>query len=220
MYQPVANSKIPTESFPIANRNILALVLGGQLTTDHLMGLGSFFAPGKESPNLLQGTRVRLESDGLVAECRDGVDGTTIRERGFVGDTGAVRICWAEHGLEVDDTYFIPPSPDVVIQRIRVKTVAPIRRRVRLTAIVYPQLGSEVHHKKGVCREARYDENSGALVIEDLKGNPWFSRSIRGRTRFRRAKSAAGPMSITISKTTSFPATPRFPPWSRTGRFP
>ena len=171
MNEHIANSQIPTESFPIANRNILALVLGGQLTTDHLMGVSSFFAPGKESPNLLQGTRVRLESDGLVAECRDGDGETTIRERGFVGDTGAVRICWGEHGLEVEDTYFIPPSLDVVIQRMLVRNATAVRRRVRLTAIIYPQLGSEVHHKKGICREARYDEASGVLVIEDLKGN-------------------------------------------------
>ncbi len=171
MNTPSSNSHVSTESFPIANRNILALVLGGQLTTDHLMGLSSFFAPFKESPNLLQGTRVRLESGGNISECRDGEDESAIRSRGFVDDTGAVRICWGENDLEVEDTYFIPPSLDVVIQRTRVRNAGGTERRVNLTAIIYPQLGSEVHHKKGACREARFDDDSGALVIEDLKGN-------------------------------------------------
>lgn len=170
MQDVVENAQIPTESFPIANGNILALILGGQLTTDHLMGVSSLFAPAKESPNLLQGTRVRLECGGTVAECRDGEADTTIRKRGFVGDSDAVRISWADNALEVEDTYFIPPSLDVVIQRMRIRNAADVSRRVRLTAIIYPQLGSEVHHKKGICREARYDEASGAIVIEDLKG--------------------------------------------------
>ncbi len=170
MNTPIKNSRIPTESFPLANRNILALVLGGQLTTDHLMGLSSFFAPRKEGPNILQSTRIRLESGGVVSECRDGEDETIITERGFVGDTGAVRIKWKDNDFECEDTYFIPPSLDVVLQRTRVRNAADVKRTVSLTVIIYPQLGSEVHHKKGACREARYDK-SGALLIEDLKGN-------------------------------------------------
>lgn len=170
MHTPAENSQIPTESFPLANCNILALVLGGQLTTDHLMGVSSFFAPRKEGPNILQSTRIRLESGGVVSECRDGEEETTITRRGFAGDTGAVQIAWRHNGFECEDLYFIPPSLDAVIQRTRVRNSAKTKRCVRLTAIIYPQLGSEVHHKKGACQEARYDRG-GALVIEDLKGN-------------------------------------------------
>lgn len=170
MNTPAKNSQIPTESFPLANRNILALVLGGQLTTDHLMGVSSLFSPRKEGPNILQSTRVRLESEGVVSECVDGEEETTITQRGFAGDTGAVKIVWKDNGFECEDLYFVPPSLDVVIQRTRVRNTDKTKRRVRLSAIIYPQLGSEVHHKKGACREALYD-SGGTILIEDLKGN-------------------------------------------------
>lgn len=165
------NRHAPTEGFPLANGRIVALVLGGQLSTDRLMGLGAFFAPSKECPNLLQGIRVRLESGGLVAECSDAEGAGVIHQRGFVGDTGAVRILWAQHGLEVEDTYFIPPDLDVVVQQTRVRNTSSAPRSVNLSAIIYPQLGSEVHHKKGVCREAVYDTAGSAVLIEDLMGN-------------------------------------------------
>jgi hypothetical protein len=171
MNQSLDNCRIPTESFPLANGNILALVLGGQLTTDHLMGLSSFFAPSKECGNLLQGTRLRLESDGFIAECFDGEESTTILERGYVGDTGGVRILWEQHGFEVEDIYFVPPSLDIVVQKTRVRNTTASARTANLTAIIYPQLGSEVHHKKGICREARFDGASGAILIEDMKQN-------------------------------------------------
>ncbi len=171
MNEQSANSLIPTESFAIANPNIMALVLGGQLSTDHLMGIGGFFAPGKESPNLLQGTRVRIVADGKVAECHDNEDASTIVERGFVGDTQAVRILWRQEELEIEDIYFIPASLDVVIQRTRVRNLSERHRRIKLFAIIYPQLGSEVHHKKGACLVTSYDEESGAILIEDLKKN-------------------------------------------------
>jgi hypothetical protein len=165
------NSLIPTESFPLANANILALVLGGQLSTDHLMGVGSLFAPSKECPNLVQGTRLRLISQGIVSECRDDGDDTVIRERGFVGESTAVRILWTDNDWEVEDLYFIPPSPDVVVQRTRITNRAAHPRRLDAVAILYPQLGSEVHHKKGACRKAWWDAAESAILVEDFKDN-------------------------------------------------
>jgi len=165
------NSLIPTESFPLANANILALVLGGQLSTDHLMGVGSFFAPSKECPNLVQGTRLRLISEGAVSECRDDGDDTVILKREFVGDSGAVSMLWSDNDWEVEDIYFIPPSPDVVVQRTRITNRAARRRRLDAVAILYPQLGSEVHHKKGACRRAWWDTAASAVLIEDFKDN-------------------------------------------------
>jgi hypothetical protein len=164
------HSATPTESFPIANGRILALVLGAQLATDRLMGLGSFFAPRKESPNLVQGTRLRILVDGDVAECLDG-DETRIVSRGYLPGTGQVRVVWRQCGLEVEDIYFIPPSLDIVVQSTRIVNLTGAARRLSVAAILYPQLGSEVHHKKGVCRAARFDEASGAALVEDLAGN-------------------------------------------------
>lgn len=163
-------SSCPTESFPVANARILALVQGGQLSTDRVMGYGGFFAPGKESPNLIQGTRVRIICGGDYAECRDG-DPSQILSRGYDAETGAVRIVWAQGDLEVEDTYWIPPSLDMALQSTRVRNAGGCAREINLVAILYPQLGSEVHHKKGVCREARFDPASGAVSVEDLAGN-------------------------------------------------
>lgn len=164
-------SSIPTESFPISNRNILALVMGGQLTTDHLMGLSSFFAPSKECPNLVQSVRLRLDCRGEVSECLDGEEESVITARGFAGDSGAVRIAWKHNGWSVEDTYFVPPDLDVAVQRSAITNTAAEPREVTATAILYPQLGSEVHHKKGACKRSHFDEAAGAVLVEDLKGN-------------------------------------------------
>ncbi len=171
MTMPPDNSRIPTESFPLANANILALVLGGQLSTDHLMGVGSFFAPSKECPNLVQGVRLRLLCEECVSECLDDGDDTVIRERGFLGDSGALRISWAQDDWEVEDLYYVPPSLDVVVQRSRITNMARRARRLDAAAIIYPQLGSEVHHKKGACRRAWWHPEHSAVLIEDFKGH-------------------------------------------------
>jgi hypothetical protein len=54
---PAARIRIPTESFYVANERIMAAVCGGQLTTDHVMGLSAFHAPAKDSATLIQSTR-------------------------------------------------------------------------------------------------------------------------------------------------------------------
>lgn len=164
------SSSSPTESFPLANSRVLALVQGGQLSTDRVMGYGAFFSPGKESPNLIQGTRVRLFTGGRFAECVD-AEPSRIISRGFVEDSGAVRILWADDGLEVEDTYWIPPSIDVALQTVVVHNRTQEARHLNIVAILYPQLGSEIHHKKGVCCGAFFDREAGAAFVEDLAGN-------------------------------------------------
>lgn len=164
-------SAIPTESFYVANDRIMAAVCGGQLTTDHVMGLSAFHAPGKDSATLIQSTRVLLLVDGEPVEAFDDEDRSAIVQRGYEPDSLAVRVVWRAAGLEIEDRYFIPPDPDVVVQRVRVRNTADRPRRVKLVAVLYPQLGSPIPHKKGLCKEARYLPEDGCVVIEDLKQN-------------------------------------------------
>jgi hypothetical protein len=150
------------------------------------MGVGSLFAPSKECPNLVQGTRLRMISGGIVSECLDdGDDDTVILERGFVGDTAAVRILWAHNDWEVEDLYFIPPAPDVLVQRTRITNRGAQPRPLDVVAILYPQLGSEVHHKKGACRRAWWDPAASAVLIEDFKDNVLVFAFRDGATRFQ-----------------------------------
>ena len=161
---------IPTESFYVANDRIMAAVCGGQLTTDHHFGLSAFHAPWKDSSTLIQSTRVQLLVDGAWAGALEDDAHGTIAERGYEQDTLAVRILWREHGVEVEERWFVPPDTDVVAHQIRVRNVAAAPRPVKFFAILYPQLGSPVPHKKGICKTGLYDE-SGCILIEDLKGN-------------------------------------------------
>lgn len=166
-----AAAAIPTESFYVANERIMAAVCGGQLTTDHVMGLSSLHAPAKDSATLIQSTRVLLLVDGRPVEAMDDEADSMVKERGFVADTMAVRIRWAGEGLEVEDTYFIPPELDVVVQQCRIRNTSAAARQVRCIGILYPQLGSPIPHKKGIGKEARFHPEEGGVVIEDTKGN-------------------------------------------------
>jgi hypothetical protein len=164
-------SAIPTESFYVANDRIMAAVCGGQLTTDHVMGLAAFHAPEKDSATLIQSTRTLLFVDGVPAEAMDDEADSAVIERGFVDGTLAVRIRWAREGIEVEDLYFIPPDLDVVVQRIRIRNTSAGPKAVRLVGLLYPQLGSPIPHKKGLCREARFEHEEGFVLVEDLKDN-------------------------------------------------
>lgn len=165
------NHSIPTESFFIANERVMALIAGGQLTTDHVFGLTDFFSPTKASPTLTQSTRLRLEVDGSIAECLDDGDDSRLLQRGFVGDAPAVTLQWRAGGLEVTEVYFIPPDLDGVVQRVRLKNTAERQVSARATAIVYPQFSSTEYNKKGVCRRAFFDRESEAILLEDHHGN-------------------------------------------------
>jgi GH15 family glucan-1,4-alpha-glucosidase len=165
------NSTIPTESFFVANEQIMAAIGGGQLTTDHNMGLMAFYAPDKDSPTLIQSTRVAIAVDGRLAESYDHTDRTTVIERGYDENTHAVRIRWQAESLDIEDLYFCPPGRHTVIQKVCVRNLAEKTRDVKLFAILYPQLGSPVPHKKGACREASYHPDPGCVIIEDQKGN-------------------------------------------------
>lgn len=162
---------IPTESFFVANERIMAAVCGGQLTTDHVLGLSAFHAPAKDSHTLIQSTRLLLVVDGQPVEAFDDDVNGSVVERGFVNDSMAVRVVWRGAGLEVEDTYFIPPTLDVVVQRSRIRNISGQPRRVKLFAILYPQLGSPIPHKKGLGKEACYHRDTGCVLVEDLHQN-------------------------------------------------
>lgn len=168
---PTPANTIPTESFFVANDRIMAAVCGGQLVTDHVMGVSAFHAPAKDSPTLVQSTRLLLSVDGVFAEAYDADEGGAVTERGFLPDSRAVRIAWQREGVAVEDTYFIPPDLDAVVQRVRITNRASRPRTVKVFGIVYPQLGSPVPHKKGICDDGWYDRESGCLVIRDTRGN-------------------------------------------------
>lgn len=165
------NSRIPTESFFVANDRIMAAICGGQLTTDHHLGLSHFYAPAKDSPTLIQSTRIGFVVDGRLIGAYDHDDRTCVISRGYADEAHAVRIVWQEADLEVTDLYFIPPDQDVVIQRVTVRNKAARARDVKLVGLLYPQLGSPIPHMKGACKEARFEAAEGCLLIEDLKGN-------------------------------------------------
>lgn len=170
MNTPTARA-IPTESFYVANERIMATVCGGQLTTDHVLGLSGFHAPGKDSATLIQSTRLLLLVDGQPVEAYDDEDRSTVTQRGYEPDSLAVRVVWRAAGLEIVDRYFIPPDLDVGVQQVRVRNVSDRPHHVKLFGILYPQLGSPIPHKKGLCKEAHFVADDGCVVIEDLKQN-------------------------------------------------
>ncbi len=165
------SAHIPTESFFVANERIMAAVCGGQLTTDHVLGLSAFHAPAKDSHTLIQSTRLLLVVDGQPVEAFDDDVNGAVVERGFVKDSMAVRVVWRGAGLEVEDTYFIPPALAVVVQHSRIRNISGQPRRVKLFAILYPQLGSPIPHKKGLGKEACYHRDAGCVLVEDLHQN-------------------------------------------------
>lgn len=167
----LSSAHIPTESFFVANERIMAAVCGGQLTTDHVMGLSAFHAPAKDSATLIQSTRVLLEVDGALVEAMDDEAESALVRRGYEPDSLAVRVEWQGAGLRVTDRYFIPPQLDVVVQQVCVRNPDALPHRVKLVAILYPQLGSPVPHKKGLGKEARFVADPGCVVVEDLKQN-------------------------------------------------
>lgn len=160
---------ISTESFYVANERIMAAICGGQLTTDHVLGLSAFHAPAKDSPTLIQSTRLLLLVDGRPVEALDDDANGTVVSRGHVPDSLAVRVVWRGAGLEVEDTYFIPPALDVVVQRSRIRNVSGGPLRVKLFGILYPQLGSPIPHKKGLGKDACFHRDDGCVVVEDLR---------------------------------------------------
>lgn len=162
---------IPTESFFVANERIMAAVCGGQLTTDHVMGLSAFHAPAKDSATLIQSTRILLAVDGQTVEAVDDEKDSALVQRGYEPDSLAVRVVWRGAGLEVTERYFIPPQLDVVVQQVRIRNTDAQAHRVKIFAILYPQLGSPIPHKKGLGKEARFANDPGCLVVEDMKQN-------------------------------------------------
>lgn len=164
-------AELPTESFFVANERIMAAVCGGQLTTDHVMGLSAFHAPAKDSHTLIQSTRLLLLVDGRPLEAFDDDEGGRVVERCFVKDSMAVRVVWRGEGVEVEDLYFIPPDLDVVVQRSRIRNLSNTPRRIKLFGILYPQLGSPIPHKKGLGKEARYVREDACVLVEDLHQN-------------------------------------------------
>lgn len=165
------NDLIPTESFFVANERIMAAICGGQLTTDHVFGVSAFHAPAKDSPTLIQSTRLLLTVDGNFIEAVDLEEGGALIERRFIDGTQAVKVTWQGAGLEIEDVYFIPPEMDAVIQRSSIRNISTDPRQVKIYGILYPQLGSPVPHKKGICQEARYDRDHACVLIEDAKKN-------------------------------------------------
>ena len=162
---------IPTESFFVANERIMAAICGGQLVTDHVMGVSAFHAPAKDSPTLVQSTRLLLSVDGVYAEAYDADKGGAIIERKFIEGSNAVHIAWTGAGIEVRDVYYIPPGLDAVIQRTTIANVSDRPRQVKVFGILYPQLGSPVPHKKGICQDGRYEAERGCVIVEDTKQN-------------------------------------------------
>lgn len=167
----IPNHSIPTESFFVSNERVMALIAGGQLTTDHVFGLTDFFSPTKASPTLTQGTRLRLEVDGNIAECLDAGDDSRLLKRGFVGDAPAVTLQWSAGGLEVTELYFIPPHLDGVVQRVCLRNTTERPVTAKAMAIIYPQFSSIEYNKKGVCRRAFFDRDSEVILLEDHHGN-------------------------------------------------
>jgi hypothetical protein len=168
--QKVAHS-IPSESFFVANERIMAAICGGQLTTDHVLGVSAFHAPAKDSPTLVQSTRLLLSVDGTFVEAIDLEQGGAIVDRSFVDGSMTVKVTWRGAGVEVEDVYFIPPGFDAVIQRSRIRNTLTRPVRLKIYGILYPQLGSPVPHKKGICQQGHYDADHGCVVIEDTKQN-------------------------------------------------
>ena len=166
----IDNSAIPTESFFIANTRIMATICGGQLTTDHNMGLSAFYAPEKDSASLIQSTRVSLVVDGQLFEPYDSEERSCVVRRGYIEGSMAVRILWQAGDIEVEDTYFIPPGLDVAIQRVRVRNCGKASLDVKLLGVLYPQLGATASNKKGVCKEAIYEGESSCVLVEDQCG--------------------------------------------------
>lgn len=166
-----SNHSIPTESFFIANDRVMAQVAGGQLTTDHVFGLTDFFAPTKASATLTQGTRLRLDVEGEIAECLDTDEDSRLIRREFVANTQAVSLIWKAGHLEVRELYFIPPELDGVVQRVRIRNTSEAATTFIATAIIYPQLTSTEYNKKGVCRRTLFDETSQSILVEDVHGN-------------------------------------------------
>lgn len=167
----LGNDLVPTESFFVANERVMAAVCGGQLTVDHVMGVSAFHAPAKDSPTLIQSTRLLLSVDGDFAEAVDLEEGGAIIERRFIDGSQAVRVIWRGAGLEVEDVYFIPPELDAVIQRSSIRNISANPHRLKIYGILYPQLGSPVPHKKGICQEGRYVRDHACVLIEDTKKN-------------------------------------------------
>jgi hypothetical protein len=166
-----AAHSIPTESFFVANERIMAAICSGQLTTDHVFGVSAFHAPAKDSPTLVQSTRLLLSVDGTFVEAIDLEQGGAIVHRAFVDGSMAVKVTWRGAGVEVEDIYFIPPGFDAVIQRSRIRNTSNQPVRLKIYGILYPQLGSPVPHKKGICQQGHYDHDHGCVVIEDTKQN-------------------------------------------------
>jgi GH15 family glucan-1,4-alpha-glucosidase len=164
------NSQVPTESFFIANERAMALVQGGQLVTDRIFGVSKFFFPRKDSSTLTQSTRLRLIANEDVIECVDSEERTSIVRRGYVDGVLAVSIEWRAHDLKIEELYFMPLQPDVVVQRVRVTNLSAFPQSLRLYGILYPHLGANAESKKGVCREAYYDTKQGCVVMEDKNG--------------------------------------------------
>ncbi len=167
----VRNDLVPTESFFVANERIMAAICGGQLTTDHVLGVSAFHAPAKDSPTLIQSTRLLISVDGNFVEAVDLEGGGAIVERRFIDGSQAVQVTWRGVGLEIEDVYFIPPELDAVIQRSRIRNISANPQRLKIYGILYPQLGSPVPHKKGICQEGWYDRKHACVLIEDAKKN-------------------------------------------------